>query len=737
MVIGRPARCVEECRRLAPRMQPIAWRMASASRSGQNGSMDTPVRTSKVLTIRPEDIATIDWVGDIDANHDGSLIAYTVTRQSLERDEPVSAIWVTPTDLAAPAFQFTSGTRRDTSPKWSPNGTKLAFLSERPTPDLLGPGADRPQLYVMPAAGGEALRLTSLPGGVTQLAWAPDGSRIAFIARVPSESPNDSKPLVLGDRSPSKPFRVIDTLKYRRNGEGFVDSRRQLFVVDVTGSTAAVQQTSGDFDVNDPCWSPDGSRIGFVSARHDSRDRDNAQSLNMIEIAAPNIGSGGSPVIRTVVQAIGPAAYPAWSPDGRWLAYAGHKYPVDTGRHTRVWVVSADGGDPLPIADSGDRNVAVSGAARPTWSSDSTEVLFTLEDDGATVLVSALRPDLAESAGARSFFTIAGDNRDISAFSSASRGDIVACVASDALTLPAIHVLRKQHSLFIEEHKFSLNSSFQQTCTLGVSKRYSLARPHGPITVWIYLPPDAREDEAESVPVLVNIHGGPHAQYGERFFDEFAVYANAGYAVVFTNPHGSTGKSEAFTRAVREDWGGIDADDVLAAVDFALSAISCLDPARMGLIGGSYGGYLTSWIVAHDHRFAAACSERAVNNLGSFGGTSDIGFWFAEGQLGTSPFDAPNIAARHSPLSYASAIRTPLLIMHAEQDYRCPIEQAEQLYVALARRGHAVRFVRVPDADHELSRTGRPRQRVERFRHILDWFDLHLRTGAKRISEPC
>ena len=198
------------------------------------------------------------------------------------------------------------------------------------------------------------------------------------------------------------------------------------------------------------------------------------------------------------------------------------------------------------------------------------------------------------------------------------------------------------------------------------------------------------------------------------------LFRSAGYAVVYANPRGSMGSTEAFSRAVTGDWGGGDAADILAVVDDALSRYPLIDPSRLGLMGGSYGGYLTSSIVTQTDRFVAACSERAVNNLGSFGGTSDIGFWFAEGQLGTSPFDAPNIAARHSPLSYASAIRTPLLIMHAEQDYRCPIEQAEQLYVALARRGHAVRFVRVPDADHELSRTGRPRQRVERFRHIID-----------------
>jgi dipeptidyl aminopeptidase/acylaminoacyl peptidase len=709
--------------------------VAHGTSCGQNEAMNPSAITQRALAILPEDIAAIAWVGDVDVTAEGSHVAYTVTRLSLERDEAISAIWVASVGSPSGARQFTTGARRDVSPKWSPDGQMLAFLSERPSPDVSGPGADRPQVYVMPSAGGEARRLTSLSGGVLQFAWAPDSARIACVASVSPETYQDAKPKVFGDRAPSKPFRVINTLKYRRNGEGFIDSRRHLFVVSVDDPSDAIQVTAGDFDHSDPSWSPDGTELVFVSARHDYRDQDNAQSVMAINMTSADELSKDIYQVRIVVDPVGPASFPSWSPDGKWIAYAGHTYPRDTGRHTRIWVAPSHGGQPQPVADLADRNVAASSATRPTWSNDSSALVFTVEDDGMTSLVRAMRPDLGSLTGPHPLRVVAGGHREVSAFASATNSDTTAYVVSDPGSFPEVRVLRGTQEA-TNDYQLSLcNSSFVQSCAVGTYSRFTLSQSDGPLTVWIYLPPDVDETVARSVPVLVNIHGGPHAQYGDRFFDEFAVYVGAGYAVVFTNPHGSTGRSEHFTRSIRGDWGGIDAHDVLAAVDFALAVAPCLDPNRMGVIGGSYGGYLTSWIVAHDHRFKAACSERAVNDLASFAGTSDIGFWFAEGQLGMSPFDNPDLAARHSPLHYASAVRTPLLIMHAEHDFRCPIEQAERLFVALATRKHSVRFVRVPDADHELSRSGRPRQRVERFRHILEWFEPFLRPRSGRTRD--
>ena len=232
-------------------------------------------------------------------------------------------------------------------------------------------------------------------------------------------------------------------------------------------------------------------------------------------------------------------------------------------------------------------------------------------------------------------------------------------------------------------------------------------------------------------PALLNIHGGPHAQYGHGFFDEFQVYAGAGYGVIYANPRGSQGYGEAFTRAVIGDWGGGDFADVMAGLDHALARHAWIDPARLGVMGGSYGGFLTSWIVGHDHRFKAACSERAVNDQHGMFGNSDIGHLFNVIELGgVTPWENMAEYLARSPVTYAKDVTTPLLILHSEDDLRCPIEQAEQLFVALKTLGKDVMFVRFPDENHELSRSGKPRHRLERFRFILDWFSRHLASGG-------
>jgi dipeptidyl aminopeptidase/acylaminoacyl peptidase len=232
----------------------------------------------------------------------------------------------------------------------------------------------------------------------------------------------------------------------------------------------------------------------------------------------------------------------------------------------------------------------------------------------------------------------------------------------------------------------------------------------------------------------LNIHGGPHTQYGHQFFDEFQAYAGAGYVVIYTNPRGSQGYGEEFTRAVIGDWGGVDFADVMAGVDEALRRCDCIDPERLGVLGGSYGGYMTSWTVGHTSRFKAACSERAVNNTYTLFGTSDIGHSFSEAQSGYLPWENMSWYIEHSPLTYAKDITTPLLIIHSENDLRCPMEQAEQLFVALKKQHKEVLFVRFPDEDHELSRAGKPRHRLERFRYILQWFGRYLQPAGMSMA---
>jgi dipeptidyl aminopeptidase/acylaminoacyl peptidase len=273
-----------------------------------------------------------------------------------------------------------------------------------------------------------------------------------------------------------------------------------------------------------------------------------------------------------------------------------------------------------------------------------------------------------------------------------------------------------------------LNHAWKAEVSLARPERFRFQRAGFTVDGWLMKPADWREGVRYAG--LLNIHGGPHAQYGWAFFDEFQVQAGAGYAVIYTNPRGSQGYGEGFTRAVVGDWGGGDFADVMAGMDEALRLAPWIDPERLGVLGGSYGGFLTSWTVGHTDRFRAACSERAVNYHPSMFGTSDIGHLFNEVEIGGLPWEIPEKYAERSPLTHAKHIHTPLLIIHSEDDLRCPIEQAEQLYVALKKQRKETVLVRFPDENHELSRSGKPRHRLERFRIIIDWFTKHLAPGA-------
>jgi dipeptidyl aminopeptidase/acylaminoacyl peptidase len=284
-----------------------------------------------------------------------------------------------------------------------------------------------------------------------------------------------------------------------------------------------------------------------------------------------------------------------------------------------------------------------------------------------------------------------------------------------------------------EKQVTDLNRDWKAEVALSRPERFRYEREGYQLDGWVVKP--CGFEPGKRYPALLNIHGGPHTQYGHNFFDEFQVYAGAGYVVLYINPRGSQGYGEGFTRAVIGDWGGGDFADVMAGLDEALRRYDCIDAERLGVMGGSYGGFLTSWTVGHTNRFQAACSERAVNNTYTLFGTSDIGHSFSEAQSGYLPWENLQWYIEHSPLTYAKDIATPLLIIHSENDLRCPIEQAEQLFVALKKQRKEVVLVRFPDEDHELSRSGKPRHRLERLRLILEWFAQYLQpTGGAQPS---
>jgi dipeptidyl aminopeptidase/acylaminoacyl peptidase len=645
----------------------------------------------------PHDLTRVRFVSDPQISPDGTTVAFVVTTLSDERDEYLSAIWLVDVAGGEPR-RFTAGPRRDTTPRWSPDGGRLAFVSEREA-------KKKGQLYVMPARGGEPTRLTDLRHGVSAPQWSPDGTRLAFVARVGGWPEPESEE----EKAKSRPPRVITTLKYRFNGEGFTyDRRAHVFVVDAAGGEAR-QITDGDHDHGDPVWSPDGRSIAFASARHDERDHDDVSD---IWVVAPE---GGVP--RRLTGTAGPAVHPRFSPAGEAVAFLGRTIVNSLSKNIRLFTVPVTGGAPVCLTAALDRSCSPLGVA-PAWSPDD-HLTIAAEDQASLGLYRVNRRD-------GSISRIVGGERTVTGYSLSADGATLAFAASDPVTPAEIFVSAADGGG--EQPLTDLNREWKREVALSRPDRFRFDRAGFTVDGFVMKPfgfaPGRR------YPLLVNVHGGPHAQYGLSFFDEFQVQAGAGYAVLFTNPRGSQGYGEAFTGAVVGDWGGGDSADVLAGLDAALARYDWIDPERLGLLGGSYGGFMTSWIVGHSTRFRAACSERAVNAQASMYGTSDIGYLFNTVEMGgIRPWDDMAKYLERSPLSHARDITTPLLIIHSEDDLRCPIEQAEQLYVALKTLRREVVFVRFPDENHELSRSGRPRHRLERFRIILDWFAKYLPTA--------
>jgi dipeptidyl aminopeptidase/acylaminoacyl peptidase len=644
----------------------------------------------------PDDITRIRFVSDPQVSPDGRRVAFVSTTVSTERDEYLSNIWVVETAGDEPR-RFTTGSRRDSAPRWSPDGARLAFLSERER-------KEKPQLYVIPADGGEPVRLTRLRHGVSGLAWSPDGRWLAFVSRVggPPEPETDE------ERERSQPPRVITSVRYRFNGEGFVyDRRPHVFVVSADGGEPR-QVTDGDWIHTDPAWSPDGRLLAFASARHPARDDDDAADIWTVAV------EGGE--LRRVTDTAGPAGLPAFSPDGKSIAFFGRPGINRVGGNVELLVVPLDGGPPVRVSAVLDRSCALL-AIPPLWSPDGRSITFPIEDRGAVCLYRG------SPHGQSPPEPILTGERMITGFSVSRDGSRLAFAATDPVSPAEVFVCEVDGTA--ARALTDLNREWKATVALSRPEPFRFKRAGFEIEGWVMRP--CGFAEGRRYPTLLNIHGGPHAQYGHGFFDEFQVYAGGGYTVVYLNPRGSQGYGEAFTRAVVGDWGGGDGEDVMAGLDEAVRRFPFIDPERLGVMGGSYGGYLTSWIVGHSVRFKAACSERAVNSLSTMFGTSDIGHLFNVLEIGgVLPWEDPQRYVERSPLSYAKAITTPLLIVHAEEDLRCPIEQAEQLFVALRKLGREVCFVRFPQENHELSRSGKPRHRLERFRLILDWFSRHL-----------
>lgn len=637
--------------------------------------------------MQPADLARIVLPSDPHLHPDGVRVAFVVSETDVDADRYRKRIWLWDGTESAP---FTHGPD-DTAPRWSPDGSRLAFLRGGPAEE------DKPQVAVMPATGGEAAVLTSLSLGVESLKWSPDGRWFVLVAVDWTEEWSG-----LDDAERRRRPRRIDRIPYRFHARGWVhDRRRHLYLLDPGGASGPVALTSGDFDEESPAWRPDSGAVAFLSARHERRGLE--PGVEVLEVGVAN-GEQRSLVGR------GDWDLVSYRPDGV-LHVLGQPDPWAHPSIRSLWRREEDG-SLTDLTGHLDRSVtSYAPAINPPGPQWTGQAAVTCLEDAGRVKVVRVEPDGTVD------HLLDGD-RAISGVSVAADGSTMAFVAS-APTDPG-----EMYVWFDGEERTvtTLNEAFRSAVPLVEPETFRIISGGEEIDVWVYLPPGR-----EPVPALVNIHGGPATQYGYAFFDEFQVYADAGFGVVACNPRGSAGRGVDFVRSVRAGgWGSVDLADVTAALDGALQRFPRLDATRLGVMGGSYGGFLTAWLIAHDHRYRSAVVERALLAWTSFSGTSDIGATFSRSYLDDELPDGFDRLWRASPLSVAHQITTPTLVVHSEEDIRCPIEQAEQLFMVLVKKGVGAEFLRFPGEGHDLSRSGRPRYRLERFEAILGWHRTHL-----------
>lgn len=666
-------------------------------------------KKNKKRAITAEDLFALRLPTSVSISGDETKIAYTVERMDKKENKYYSNIHLYDL-ISQTSRQFTFGDHKDGQAVWSPDDSRIAFVSSRDK---------KTGIYIMPTEGGAEQKIIELDGAISDLQWTPDSASLIFCLRY-----NDSHFIKDEKKKKDAPvFRHITRLFYRLDGVGYLPKDKfQIYRLEIE-SGELKKLTKGKRDNLGPNLSPDGKWIAYTSNRQKDPD------LDMLKVDLFVIPADGGKE-KKIPTPPGPVSMPTFSPNSKLIAYLGHDNPNDDwgSTPTHIWKVGLNGKpkakDLLPSFDRSAYDESISdmsdvhGPTPVYWSKDGKRIYFACSDTGATNL----------------FYVPAGGGKPtrffkgkchIKGYHVNGKTTKAALVYADLnnpgdiMISPTTYNAEKRAKQLTDLNPF-LRKDIKLSNTKDVMfKSFDGTEVQG----WMVYPPNFNKNK--KYPAILNIHGGPRTQYAHTFFHEMQYFAAKGFVVFYTNPRGGSGRGKTWAAAISGGWGDLDYKDCMAAADY-MAKQRFINEKKIGVTGGSYGGYMTSWIIGHTNRFAAAVTQRSLNDLTPFFGSSDIG-WALQREFDGTPWDNEENYKKCSPITYFKNVKTPVLIVHSEQDLRCNIEQAENMFAMLKVLGKKVEMVRFPEEPHGLSRHGRPDRRIARLDWIVEWFKKYCK----------
>ena len=647
--------------------------------------------------IKVEDLRKFKFVSDPQISQDGQKVAFVLSTINSDEDSYERHIWMA--DIRTGKIsQFTHGPGSDTYPRWSPDGGSLLFLSRGREPEK------KTQLYNISMAGGEAQLLAETEEGVSKPEWASNSKDVLFLSKA------------WEDKNPESDVKVIKRIKHKHNIGGFFNGKRtHLFTARQGRQPKRI--TSGSFDVDMATWTPNGKTISFISNMNEDADTSRVRDIFSIS------SKGGDP--EKLTNGEYSIASISYSRNGEYLAFIGHNQPHELAVDNDLWLIDLDSSVERNLTENFKRSLmqGVGSDLRVStpnpgavWGRDGENIYFVTADIPYS---NVYRQSLVDGS-----LQVVVSGKVVDGFSITHDSSLLAFNALSSTSPAELWIKTDQGEVRLS----NFNEPLLNKLDLVEPEHFTFTNRLGRIVDgWIIKPVDFNPEM--KYPCVLEMHGGPRSIYGDCIFQEFQLLSADGFAVIYTNPRGSAGYEEEYAQAVMRHYGEVDYEDFMDFTDEALKRYAWIDEDRIGLTGGSYGGYTTNWIISQTDRFKAAVTFRSICNWVSKFGVSDFGFMQPESISGYKTYwgDAITEQLKHSPIYYVDQVKTPCLIIHSELDYRCPIDQGEQWFTALKLNGVPTELIRFPDENHELSRSGKPKHREERFKHMLRWFREYLK----------